>query len=59
MTKTLDANQVNTLDKEAVSKVVNATYGTASFLWNGQSNERYLSIKILGFGDGRYTVNDE
>ncbi|WP_339288401.1 hypothetical protein [Paenibacillus sp. FSL E2-0201] len=59
MTKTLDANQVNTLDEEAVSKVVNATYGTASFLWNGQSNGRYLSIRFFWLSNGRYTVNDE
>ncbi|WP_340005460.1 hypothetical protein MHH52_27150 [Paenibacillus sp. FSL K6-0276] len=53
MIRILDANQVSMLNQEAVSKVVNATYGAASFLWYGQSNGGYLTIKLFWLGDGR------
>ncbi|WP_339318520.1 hypothetical protein [Paenibacillus sp. FSL R10-2734] len=42
------------LNQEAAPKVVNTTYGAASFYCNGQSNGGYLTIRLFGLGDGRW-----
>ncbi|MEK4353653.1 hypothetical protein MKX41_22835 [Paenibacillus sp. FSL R5-0475] len=57
MTRTLDAYQVNMLNEEAVYKVVNTTYGAASFLWNGQSNPvDFCRWEMSGWTGGALTI---
>ncbi|MEK4240017.1 hypothetical protein [Paenibacillus sp. FSL H7-0714] len=45
------------LNEEAVYKVVNTTYGAASFLWNGQSNPvDFCRWEMSGWTGGGLTI---